>query len=61
MPYAVVVPYSTWESLASFVVHVIVAPPVVLTGTATAEIAGGVVSVTSRLTSLENALSPPEL
>ena len=37
-------PYSTCESLASFVVQLIAAPDVVIDPTATAETTGGVVS-----------------
>src|SRR5437867_98698 len=41
LPYAVVRPYSTCESLPSSVVHVIVAPDAVIEDAVTAEITGG--------------------
>ena len=44
LPYAVVRPYSTCESLLSFVVHAIVAPEVVIDIVETPEITGGVAS-----------------
>ena len=44
LPYANEVPYSTCESLASFVVQLIVAPDAVIIEAVTLEMTGGVVS-----------------
>ena len=44
LPYVVVRPYSTWESLASSVVQVMFAPVAVIPDAATVEMRGGVVS-----------------
>src|SRR5262245_27905112 len=44
LPYAVVVPYSTWLSDGSFVVQLMIAPVVIIPELLTAEMTGGVVS-----------------
>ena len=54
-PYAVEVPYSTWRLAGSFVLQVIVAPPVVTPECWTALITGGVVSGGASVVNVKSA------
>jgi hypothetical protein len=58
-PYDVVVPYSTTEVLASLVVHVTVAPLVVMDAAVIPEMVGGVVSAVPVLVALTLKLPLP--
>jgi len=57
-PYAVVVPYSTCESLASSVVQETVAPEAEIADVATPLITGGVVSVGAEVVNVKSAEAP---
>jgi hypothetical protein len=54
----VVVPYSTWESLASLVVHAIVATVAPTAEAPTPEMTGGVTSGVSEYVTRRNGRSP---